>query len=276
MLFYEECLNDAALIIGKDSLNRIETEQCKKFEHEDAKRRCYEGIGQQLAEDNRQLDLCKKTGDEESCLLGFAYIICNKGNEEEALQICDNLNDLNSKACHYLIGISNKWAYNQTIDEAFKNCYSEECKQGAAAGIAYKFLKENQKKNEETDSVTTPAMFAIYRIKNIVSIIKQKIIPHFINYKLTYLRIILSSLGVILIIRALKNKKVQNTIKKLYEETRITTQKVYYISTKKLLIVYKESKLVIQDILSIDKTTITSFSKELKTELGSKEGKKKL
>lgn len=31
-LFYEECLHEAALTIGKDSSDSIETEQCKEFE----------------------------------------------------------------------------------------------------------------------------------------------------------------------------------------------------------------------------------------------------
>ncbi|MDP2907441.1 MAG: hypothetical protein Q8O03_05875, partial [Nanoarchaeota archaeon] len=290
------CLSTAARFIGEESASHIETEQCKKLEQNDAKQRCYEGIGRHLAEDNRQLDLCKKTEYEEACLLGFAYITNNKVGKEEALQVCNSLSDPNSKKCYYRIGVSHTWAYNETINEAFQECeqypYPEDCKRGAVVSIPVKFFEENQQKNEETASVTTPVMFAIYKpikltITKVSLTVKQQIIPHFINYKLVYLKIILSSLGLILIVRVSKNRKVQELIKKLYEGIRIVIQKTYYTSTriiqktyytstKELLIIYKESKLLIRDILNIDKTTATSFFKELKAELGSKEGKKKL
>jgi hypothetical protein len=284
--FYEECFSLASRGIGSESSKYIETEKCQGFEQEDIKQRCYEGIGRQLATDNKEQILCGKVKNEEACLLGFAHILDNKGNRKEALQICLNLSEtILIKKCYTYIGINNQVFYNPTIKESFKDCekyaYAEECKQGAASGIAYKFFLENQKKNSETDSVTTPVIPQIYKITNrpaakISLSIKQQIIPHFINYKLIYLTIILSASGIIIIIRVLNNKKVQKVIKKTYEKTRKVIQEIYYISTKELLMIYKKFKLIIRDILSIDKTTITSFSKELKTELGSKEGKKKL
>lgn len=141
---YEDCLYDAALEIGKDLSNYIETEQCKKFEQENAKRRCCEGIGRQLGEDNQQLDLCKKTEYKEVCFRGFAYKIDAK-NREEALQICQNLNDTK---CYIYIGINTYLVYNQSIRESFKDCeqypYPEDCKQGVAFGVAHKFFQENQ------------------------------------------------------------------------------------------------------------------------------------
>ncbi|MDP2906668.1 MAG: hypothetical protein Q8O03_01900, partial [Nanoarchaeota archaeon] len=83
----------------------------------------------------------------------------------------------------------------------------------------------------------TPVISAIYEMINppatkIDLSIKQQIIPHLLNYKLVYLQIVLSSLGVIIIIRVLKNRKVQELIKKAYKKTGTVTQKIYYLSTK--------------------------------------------
>jgi len=255
--FYEECLLDAIIPIGKESSKHIETEQCQGFEQENIKQRCYEGIGRQLATDNKEQSLCKKVKNEEACLLGFAYVTDNKDKREKALQICKQLNEEYAKKCYSRIGGHSIAVYNKTIKESFKDCeqypYPEDCKQGVARGVAIKFFSENQQGNEETIPAVTPIIFRVYKPIKLTTTkinltVKQQIIPHFINYKLTYLQIILASLGLIIIICILKNKKVQKKIKRCY----------------------KCLKVIIRDLLIIDKTTIADFFKELKSELKSK------
>jgi len=249
--FYESCLFDALIPIGEESAKHIETEQCKKFEQENLKQRCYQGIGRQLARDSKEQNICEKVENKEACLQGYAFITDRKGNRKEALQICDELSEKYAKGCYIFIGINSIWAYNKTIKEAFKDCerypYKEDCKQGAAQGVAAKFFKENalEEKQQENKAVL-PTTFAVYKTINppatkISSVIKQQVIPHFINYKLTYLLIIFSALQIIVIIRILKNKKVQELSKILFKESKILYKELARA-------IQKTYKTIIQDI----------------------------
>lgn len=147
--FYEDCLSGAVSVIGEGFAEDIELEQCQKFEQIEIKQRCYEGLGRQLARDNKGLSLCEKTKGKEKCLQGFATITDRKGNRKEALQICNKLSGENARPCYYRIGGNSIWVHNKSLKETFENCerypYPEKCKQGAAAGIAYKFFEEYQK-----------------------------------------------------------------------------------------------------------------------------------
>lgn len=303
--FYEMCLLDAAIPVGKESAKHIETEQCQEFEREHVKQRCYEGIGRQLGVDNKEQSLCKKTNDEESCLIGFAY----KSNRKEALQICKQLNEKNTERCYYLIGEASISDYNKTIEEAFKDCeqytYAEECKQGVAAGIIIKFFEENQQKNETSLSLTSPG----YKVSSTIDHNAPKSLVEIVNKtRLTIIEHTLICLIVVIIIaritfiinnqeenikrapynileksRYLLIKRISGFIvskkiivcRKIAKAYRIAYGIIILICQKTIKICYN-IKSIIRDLLTLDKTIISSLFKEIKPELKSKEGKKKL
>lgn len=142
--FYKDCLLGAALAIGKESAGHIETEQCKKFEQENVKQACDEGIGRELADSNRELILCEKVKNKERCLIGFAFIT-DERNRKEALQICDRLSEKYATRCYSFIGRNNPIVYKKNVKESFEDCkqytYAENCKQGATEGMIKKFFE---------------------------------------------------------------------------------------------------------------------------------------
>lgn len=146
--FNNSCLLGAAMPIGQESANHIETEQCKKIEQQNIKKTCYEHIGRALAEKNKEQSLCEKIENKESCLTGFSYGLYKKGQKEEALKICNQLTEENAKQCYNNIGEVSIIYYNKTINEAFQECekysYPENCKRGAIAGLSGKLFRKNQ------------------------------------------------------------------------------------------------------------------------------------
>lgn len=150
-MFYEDCLIRAAIVIVKESSKEIKPEQCEKFEQEDVKQRCYEEVGRQLANGDKEPSLCEEVKNKERCLVGFAYITDKKGDRKEALQICNKLNEDSAELCYFRIGENSVWIYNKSIEEAFKDCeqysYKEYCKQGVVgeSGVAIRFFEKNMK-----------------------------------------------------------------------------------------------------------------------------------
>jgi len=144
--YYESCLGESSFPVGEESSKHIETEQCKNFGQTDVKQTCYEGLGRQLARDDKELSLCEGLEGKESCLIGYAYKIDGKLRREEALKICNSLHGRYAAKCFSRLGSNSIWVYNKTIKESFKDYeqypYQEDYKQGIAKGVAIGFFEE--------------------------------------------------------------------------------------------------------------------------------------
>lgn len=142
------CMTLASRAVGERL--HPEADQCEKFQQEETKQYCYTGMGIRLARNKEDLKLCKRTKDEEACLLGYAFVLYSEGGKEKALQICNQTSKKYAYRCYFLIGVASA-NYGKDVAEAFEGClslpYPEACKEGAAQGAGLRFFKEEQKRS---------------------------------------------------------------------------------------------------------------------------------